>query len=71
MSLGHHPNRIHDVPGDPMPWPVHQEIHRGEREALHDLGLPQNSFNIAPGNIMNEDNLPLRRQYNNINGPVY
>ena len=69
--LGHHENRMHDVPGTQMNWNVHKEIHAGEVQALHNLGLPGNAFNIAPGNIMNQDNLPPRRQYGNIQGPLY
>lgn len=70
MSLGHHPDRIHDRPGDSVDWITHQEIHRGEREALGQLGIRKDAFDRAFGNAK-ADNLPARRQYDNIPGRTY
>jgi len=65
MSDGHHPDRMTNRPGDRMDWPTHQEIHRGEAEALRELGIRGDAFNRAWGNSQNEGNLPPRRPYNN------
>jgi hypothetical protein len=54
-----------------MDWYPHQEVHAGERDVLADFGVRQDAFNIALGNVMNEDNLPPRRQYGNISGTIY
>ena len=62
-SLGHHPDRITDRPGDPMDWHTHQEIHQAERDALGDLGIRRDAFDRAFGNTVNPDNLPNRRPY--------
>jgi len=70
-SLGHHPDRIHSRPGDPMDWQTHQAVHQGERDALGNMGIRQDAFNRAFGNEFNPGNLPERRQYGNINGPTY
>lgn len=65
MNQGHHPDRLTDVPGEKIDWPTHQEIHRGERDALENLGIRQDAFNRAWGNEINPDNLPPRRPYGN------
>ncbi len=64
-SLGHHPDRIHDRPGDPMDWTTHQVVHQGERDALGNLGIRKDAFDRPFGNDFNPDNLPIRRSYNN------
>lgn len=70
MSLGHHPDRIHDRPGDPMDWQTHQAVHWGERQALENLGIRKDAFDRAWGN-KNAENLPARRSYGNIQGKSY
>ena len=67
---GHHPHRMHDEPGDQMPWLLHQEIHKGERDVLGEMGYRKDAFNRHFGNVENEDNLPPRRGYG-IDGPTY
>ena len=65
MSLGHHPDRMTNVSGDPMDWDTHQVVHQGEREVLESMGLNQQAFNTGFGNEFNPDNLPPRRVYGN------
>ncbi len=62
-GLGHHADRLTDVPGTPMDWFTHQAVHAGEREALNDLGIRQDAFDRGFGNVVNSDNLPTRRPY--------
>jgi|GEM_PF-3750297 len=54
-----------------MDWQIHQEVHRAERDALKDLGIPGNAFDRAYGNVENTNNLPARRQYDNIPGRTW
>lgn len=63
MSLGHHPDRCTDRPGVPVDWDTHQEIHRGERDVLGELGIRKDAFDRGFGNTVNPDNLPPRRPY--------
>ena len=62
-SLGHHPDRCTDVPGDPMDWDVHQLVHQVERDTLGELGIIKDAFDRPFGNIANPNNLPPRRSY--------
>jgi hypothetical protein len=62
-SLGHHPDRMTDVPGDKMDWATHQAIHEAERQVLREQGIRQDAFDRALGNVENQSNLPPRRPY--------
>ena len=64
-SLGHHPDRMTNRPGDPMDWDTHQAVHQAESDALSDLGINGKAFDLPLGNTANPANVPPRRPYGN------